>query len=45
MLRKVTKHQHKLTSTKKLTKKMFENALGIKFEENHVKHVVWHDLR
>ena len=24
---------------------MGEDAFGIKFEENHVKRVIWHDLR
>ena len=45
MPREATKHQHKLTNTKKCTEKRFEDAFGIKFEENHVKRVVWHDLR
>jgi hypothetical protein len=43
--RKATKHQHKLTNTTKITEKRFEDAFGIEIEENHVKHVVWNDLR
>ena len=38
--REATKHQHKLTNTNKITENRFEDALGIKIEENHVKHVV-----
>ncbi len=45
MPREATKHQHKLTSTTKCKDKKFEDAFGIKFEENDVKHTVWHDLR
>ena len=43
--REATKHQRKLANTKRLTEKRFVNTFGIKFEENSVKHVVWHDLR
>ena len=43
--REATKHQHKLTNTKKITEKRFEDAVGIKIAENHVKRLVWNDLR
>ena len=43
--REATKHQHKLTNTKKITEKRFEDAFGIEIEENQIKHVVWNDLR
>ncbi len=43
--KEATKHQHKLTNTKKITEKRFEDVFGIKIEENHVKPVVWNDLR